>query len=137
MSSKTHKPFPPAENPPEAGQEKQPKAPELVAVLTEIEAILRSFEGWQWAYKNINQEIVTLRELNDAILQLHVKFGGLACLLELLRENSIGLTIEQQEALYLASDCLREEKEKIESIWPCSANDALFVHIADLKEGTE
>ena len=137
MSSKTSKPFPPAENPPDACQEKPPKASDFTAVQAAIDALLKPFEGWQWAYKNANKEIVTLRDLNNAILQLHVKFGGLALLLELLCENSKGLTIEQQEALYLATDCLREEKEKIESIWPCSANDALFVHLADLKEGTE
>jgi len=126
-------PPPPIKTPPKAGQE-PPKAPDFAAVQTEIDALLKPLEGWQWAYENTGGEIITLKQLSDTVLGLSYKMAGLAYLLDkIFDETDFTMKSEPHQALQFAVNSLKDEEERVFSLCPDYSPDheagyVCFVH---------
>ena len=113
-----------------------PEKAEYDAIQAKIEALLEPLEGWCWAYKTIDNSFVTHEQLHEALRAMHNKMGGLAFLLNQIGENC-DLDVEKSTALLFAAEALKEEADRISSIWPDSTardnNWISFAHPANLK----
>jgi len=100
------------------GNQNNTEAADFAAVQAKIDELLKPFKGWTWVYSNVEGGLATLDCITEVLKQQSFIFGGLSFLMIQVCDNCGELSIEQQEALMFAAKTLREEKEKINSIWP-------------------
>ena len=127
---KTSKPIPtptPTEPPPEAGQV-QPEGRIPAAIL----------KGRKLAYRNMNGDLTTLNRVSDVAGDLVSKLAAIAFILDHTFENEMAkLPLERQAVLMFITASLRDEEEKLYSIWPeCPPLDSDWFYIVQDPEVT-